>query len=100
MERITESAIEKFTIELLEKSGYQYIYGPTIAPDGETPERESFEDVLLVARLWKAIARINPTVPQDCLEDAVKQVQRFISPELIANNEAFKRMSGEVRLEL
>ncbi len=43
MSKITESAIEKFAIELLEKSGYQYIYAPSIAPDSETPERESFE---------------------------------------------------------
>jgi len=95
MNKITESSIEKFTIELLEKSGYQYIYGPTIAPDGETPERESFEDVLLIERVRKAIGRINPTVPQDCLEDAVKQIQRLISPELIANNEAFHRLLTE-----
>jgi type I restriction enzyme R subunit len=33
MNNITESAIEKFAIELLEKSGYQYVYGPAIAPD-------------------------------------------------------------------
>ncbi|MCP4680972.1 MAG: hypothetical protein GY864_01395 [Desulfobacterales bacterium] len=31
--KITESEIEKFAIELLEKSGYEYIYGPYIAPD-------------------------------------------------------------------
>jgi hypothetical protein len=30
-DKITESAIEKFTIELLEKQGYQYIYTPDIA---------------------------------------------------------------------
>ena len=33
MTKITESEIEKFAIELLEKSGYQYIYAPSIAPD-------------------------------------------------------------------
>lgn len=95
MTKITESAIEKFTIDLLEKAGYHYIYGPTIAPDGETPERESFEDVLLIERLQKAIGRINPTVPQECREDAVKQIQRLISPELIPNNEAFHRLLTE-----
>jgi seryl-tRNA synthetase len=30
MERIKESAIEKFAVELLEKQGYQYIYAPVI----------------------------------------------------------------------
>jgi type I restriction enzyme R subunit len=39
MTKITESAIEKFAIELLEKHGYQYLHGPDIAPDSETPER-------------------------------------------------------------
>jgi type I restriction enzyme R subunit len=77
MTKITESAIEKFTIDLLEKAGYHYIYGPTIALDGETPERESFEDVLLIERLQKAIGRINPTVPQECREDAVKQIHNY-----------------------
>jgi len=31
-DKITESAIEKFAIELLEKQGHQYIYAPSIAP--------------------------------------------------------------------
>ncbi len=33
MTRSTENEIEEFAIELLEKSGYQYIYGPEIAPN-------------------------------------------------------------------
>lgn len=33
MNKITESEIEKFAIELLEKQGYQYVYAPDIAPD-------------------------------------------------------------------
>lgn len=41
--KITESAIETFAIELLESQGYQYIYGPDIAPDSDTPERSSFD---------------------------------------------------------
>ena len=95
MERITESAIEEFTIELLEKQGYQYIYAPDIAPDSETPERESFEDVLLMDRLQTAVDRINPDIPADARADAIKQIKRLSSPELIANNETFHRMLTE-----
>jgi len=95
MKRITESAIEKFAIELLKKQSYQYIYAPSIAPDSETPERQSFEDVLLVERLQSAVGRINPTIPADTREDAIKQILRLNSPELIANNEAFHRMLTE-----
>lgn len=95
MNRITESAIEEFAIELLEKQGYQYIYGPLIAPDSDTPERASFEDVVLLERLEAAVARINPIVPADAREDAIKQIMRLSSPELIANNEAFHRLLTE-----
>jgi len=93
--KITESEIEQFAIELLEKQGFQYIYGPDISPDGERPERDSFEDVLLLDRLQAAVDRINPAIPADARADALKQIQRLSSPELIANNEAFHRMLTE-----
>jgi len=93
--KITESEIEKFAIELLEKQGYQFIYATSIAPDSDTPERQSFEDVLLMERLQSAVGRINPSIPADIREDAIKQIQRLNSPELIANNEAFHRMLTE-----
>jgi type I restriction enzyme R subunit len=51
MTKITESAIEKFAIDLLENLGYQYIYASDIAPDSNTLERQSYEDVLLKERL-------------------------------------------------
>lgn len=49
--KLTESAIEKFAIELLARQGFEYVCGPDIAPDSETPEREKFEDVILLERL-------------------------------------------------
>lgn len=90
--KITESVIEKFTIELLEKSGYQYLDGPSIAPDSDTPERGSFEEVLLLDRLREAAGRINPSVSPAAIEDALHQLRRITSPELIGSNEAFHRM--------
>ena len=95
MESITENSIEELAIELLEKQGYEYIYAPSIAPDSDTPERQSFEDVVLIERLQTAVGRINPSIPADTREDAIKQVLRLNSPELIANNEAFHRMLTE-----
>jgi len=37
MTKITENTIEAFAIELLDKLGYEYIYGPDIAHDGISP---------------------------------------------------------------
>lgn len=95
MKRITENSIEEFAIELLEKLGYELVYGPDIAPDGETPERESYEQVLLIDRLRKALKRINRNMPADVLEDAIKEIRRIHSPELLTNNETFHRFLTE-----
>lgn len=95
MTRITEHSIEEFAIELLEKLGYEYIYAPNIAPDGETPERQTYEQVLLVERLQNAVKRINKSIPADAQAEAIKEIQRIASPELLANNEAFHRLLTE-----
>jgi len=95
MTRITEHSIEEFAIELLDKLGYEYIYAPNIAPDGETPERETYEQVLLVERLQNAVKRINKSIPADAQAEAIKEIQRISSPELLANNEAFHRLLTE-----
>ncbi len=95
MKRITENRIEEFAIELLEKAGFQYLFGPDIAPEGDHPQRDSFEDVLLPDRLRAAVDRLNPDIPPEARAEALKQVSRFHAPELIANNEAFHRLLTE-----
>ena len=95
MTRITENTIEEFAIELLEQLGYEYIYAPEIAPDSENPERTSFEDVLLISRLENSIRKINSNLTPDVLDEAIKEIQRINSPELLANNETFHRMLTE-----
>ncbi len=92
---MNESAIEDYAIGLLEKQGFQALHGPDIAPDSENPARASFADVLLIEALKSAVARINPTVPADCREDAIRQVQRIASPDLLTNNETFHRLLTE-----
>ena len=95
MSKITENDIELLAIETLESLGYQYLYAPDIGPDGDSPERTSYEEVLLQDRLQQAIQRINPTIPYEAQQDALKQIQRLNSPDLITNNEAFHRMLTE-----
>jgi type I restriction enzyme, R subunit len=93
--KITEDAIELLTIERLEAEGYHYRYGPDLAADGDTPERSSYEEVLLNGRVRAAIDRLNPTVPPAARDDALRQLQRLTAPDLIANNEAFHRLLTE-----
>lgn len=35
--KLTESAIEDFAIQLFERLGYDSLYAPDIAPDGDRP---------------------------------------------------------------
>ncbi|MEO7343944.1 MAG: type I restriction endonuclease, partial [Methylotenera sp.] len=93
--RLTESEIETLAIERLQALGFDYVYGPDVAPDAAKPERESFAEVLLLGRLRKAVSRINPTLPAAALDEAVKTIQRISSPELLANNEEFHRLLTE-----
>ena len=73
--KITENEIELFAIELLEKQGFKYIYAPNIAPDSETPMRESFEDVILKEKLQNSVVVKNAT--------AQKKVMKTLSKGLI-----------------
>jgi type I restriction enzyme R subunit len=95
MNKITEDAIEQTVIEILESVGFSYIHGPTIAPDGESPERSRFNDVLLVGRLKNAIERINHNLPQEAKDQALRQVLNLPSQNVIDNNEIFHHMLTE-----
>jgi len=95
MTKLFEDHIEQFAIEQLKALGYDYIYAPEIAPDGTNPERENYQQVLLLNRLKTAIKRINPKIPADAQDDAIKEILRINSPDLIANNELFHRMLTE-----
>jgi len=89
MTKLTEFAIENWAIEELESLGWNYIHGATIAPDSEHSERNSFADVVLEGRLREAIMRINPQIPYEAQEEALKMVLRIHSPELMSNNQIF-----------
>ena len=95
MTRITENHIELLAIQRLESLGYHYLYGPEIAPDGHSPERDTFEQVLLLNRLKIVVRKINPGIPADAQNEAIKEIQRIASPELLANNENFHRLLTE-----
>ena len=72
--------------------GWQHRYGPELAPDGSTPERDNYRQVLLVRRLRQAVAALNATVPHAAREDAIKQVLELGTPMLLAANRQFHRL--------
>jgi type I restriction enzyme R subunit len=91
---ITESDVEQAALDIFEELDYKTVYGPGIAPspEGTKPERENYSDVVLVERLAMAIDKLNPAIPKEAKEEAVKKVLRVESPKLIVNNQVFHRM--------
>lgn len=86
-----ESTVEEAALEILEGIGYTILHGPAIAPGELFAERDSYSDVLLVGRLRSALKRINPKIPAEAIEDALRKVLHPDSPSLIENNRRFHR---------
>ena len=87
MTGIFESDIENFAIELLEKQGYTYL-----SPEKQGAERQNLSEVVLRGRLKSAIDNLNPDIPADAKEQALREVLNLSSQNLIENNEAFHQM--------
>jgi type I restriction enzyme, R subunit len=92
MKNLVEQDVENLSLALLEAKGYNCIYGPTIAPDSENPEREKFSDVVLVDRLKNAIDHMNPNVSESAKNDAIRKILNLPSQNLVENNEIFHKL--------
>ncbi len=89
---MTEDQLEQEALGWLTDVGYTHAFGPDIAPDGATPERANYQQVLLPFRLREAIHRLNPAIPTAAREDALKQVLDLSIPVLLSANRQFHRL--------
>ena len=87
-----ESHVEDAALEWFEELGYAVALGPHLAPGEPAAERASFGDVVLVGRLRDAIWRLNPAIPDETREDALRKVLRQETAALTGNNRAFHNM--------
>lgn len=96
---ISEDHIEQVVIQEFIALGYHYLNGADISPDGLHQERV-YTEVVLKYRLQHAIASINPTIPADVQEEALRKVLRSDSPNLFQNNYQFhKYLTDGVEIE-
>jgi type I restriction enzyme R subunit len=87
----TESTVEEAALEMFSGLGCSILHGPDIAPGELFEERKSYGEVVLVKRLRGALARINPKVPAEAIEEAIRKVVRTESPNLVESNRRFHR---------
>jgi len=85
----TESVVEEAAISWFKELGYAFAHGPELAPGEPASERDSFKDVVLTGRLRDAISKLNPSIPAEAREEALRKILRHESPSLAANNRRF-----------
>ncbi len=89
---LNESIVEDAALEWFGELGYKVGHGPHLAPGEPAAERDSFSEVVLVGRLREAIRRLNPAIPEEAREEALRKVLRVGTPSLTQTNRAFHRM--------
>src|SRR5437763_5059935 len=92
MSSFNESGVEEAALSWFTELGYTVAHAPHLAPGEIAAERRSFSDVVLVGRLRDAIAQLNPAIPSDAREEALRKVLRREAPSLVAKTRAFHRM--------
>ncbi len=88
----TESVVEEAALAWLESVGWQVAHGPDIAADMPAAERADYSEVVLAQRLRDALARLNPDLPAEALEDAFRKLTRPEGADLIQRNWALHRL--------
>lgn len=89
---LNESIVENAALEWFGDLGYAIGTGPDIAPGEPAAERSSFSDVILMSRLQDAIRRLNPQIPPEAQDEALRKVVRLDTASFIGNNRAFHKM--------
>ena len=78
-----ENSLELMTIDMLREQGYGHLVGVDIPRD--------YHDVILEDRLFASLQKINPTLQDSTIRDAIRQVKNLSQNNLIRNNKEFSR---------
>ena len=77
----TEADYENSIVELFREMGYRHAYGPDIERNFNTP---LYEDELI-----DSLHRLNPSLPEDAINDALFKLKNFENAELVQKNAVF-----------
>lgn len=96
MATLTEADVEGVLLEHLQALGYTCLIDTvTSNPDGPVPERDAYSDVLLLKRLRAAVSKLNPHIPSEAQEEAIRKIVSVERPTLIEENRRLHRLMIE-----
>ncbi len=71
--KFTEGVVEEATLEWFEKLGYTTLHA-------SGTQRQNYTDVVLINRLRESLQTINPDIPTDAIEEAIRKLTRSETP--------------------
>ena len=92
MAYLSESVVEQAALDWFRGLGYDVVGGPDMPP-GPQSLRESYADTIFPSVVRGALARLNPNLPAEALDDAFRKLTRLEGPTLEARNRAFHRLA-------
>ena len=92
MTRFDESHVEDAALEWLAGSGWTVVKHSDIASDAQAAERTKHDEVVLESRLRDALARLNPNLPIEAVDEAFRKLIRPEGGTLPVRNRAFHQM--------
>ncbi|EFH6029685.1 type I restriction endonuclease subunit R [Escherichia coli] len=92
---LSEAAVEQALLDQLRALDYSIEREEDIGPDGHRPERESHDEVVLKKRFGDAVARLNPGLPLEARQDAIRKVTQSELPSLLEENRRLHKLMTE-----
>ncbi len=89
--RMIESDVEELFLKVLSEIGYSVKYGPDISPGGSDQERE-YSDPILPGRLKESLRLINPEIPDEAIDEAIRKITKNNSQDTVSNNHYFHNL--------
>ena len=77
---------------LCDAHGWTHVHGSALAPDAPAAERKLWSDVVLVERLRRAVARINPQLTPEAVQRACDLALTTTSPSVIEDHRSFHEL--------
>ncbi len=92
---LSEAAVEQALLDQLCALNYSVEREEDIGPDGHRSERESHDEVVLKKRFVDAVARLNPGLPLEARQDAIRKVVQSELPSLLEENRRLHKLMTE-----
>ena len=100
-EPVTEHDLEQACIGWFRELGWSHVPGEAISPGGAHPERKHYTQIILRRRLHDALSRLNPELPAEAHDEAVKRLLQYAGQSLVdANREIYTWLRDGILVEV